>query len=103
MYIKTYTHRFPYSTINYSNGENTSMVTHVEAVVAEGKIIKIEPCAETKGVYANMCLDCQTIGDEQQQESNRRLNQISMKVRGWGKGMANQLVTGWGKGMLTPV
>lgn len=90
-------------TINYSNGKNTSMVIHVEAVVgSEGKIIKIEPCQETKGVYTNMCLDCQAIGGEQH-ERNRRLNQISMKVRGWGKGMTNQLVTGWGKGMLTPV
>jgi len=51
------------------------MVTHVVALVADGKIVKVEPCEETKGVFANMCRDCQS--------SNRnRLNQFT-RFRGW--------------------
>lgn len=40
-------------TVHWSNGE-ISMVTHVTGLVNDGKIIKLEPCPETSGVFANM-------------------------------------------------
>lgn len=38
-------------TVHWGN-DVTSMVVHNVAVVADGKIIKVEPCQETKGIFA---------------------------------------------------
>lgn len=40
-------------TVHWGN-DNLSMVTHVIGVVDDGKILKLEPCPETSGVFANM-------------------------------------------------
>ena len=40
-------------TVHWGN-EHTSMVSHVIALVSDGKILKVEPCEETKGVFANL-------------------------------------------------
>ena len=40
-------------TVHWGN-DNLSMVSHVIGIVDEGKIIKLEPCPETSGVFANM-------------------------------------------------
>ena len=40
-------------TVHWGN-DNISMVSHVTGVVDEGKIIKLEPCKETSGVFANI-------------------------------------------------
>merc|ERR1719379_1005063 len=44
-------------TVHWGN-EHTSMVTHIMAVVADGKIMKMQPCEETKGAFAGMGYHC---------------------------------------------
>lgn len=67
-------------------GEKTSMVTHVEALVEDGRIIKITPCVETRDVFAAAYADCQSMMSRSHRSSNR-LNQLSMKVNEWKKSM----------------
>lgn len=43
-------------TVHWGN-EDVSMVRHVVALVDDGKIIKLEPCEETKSVFANFFHD----------------------------------------------
>ena len=59
-------------TVHWCNGE-TGMVVHVEAVVADGKIVKITPCVETRDVYAKMFVECH--------KSSTRLDRISNRVQ----------------------
>ena len=71
-------------TVHYAN-EHVSMVTHVTALVADGKIVKIEPCEETKGVFANiMCDECRN-GDDAKISGIRRMDDHLTRIRGWAK------------------
>mmetsp|Transcript_24293 Transcript_24293/g.43792 ORF Transcript_24293/g.43792 Transcript_24293/m.43792 type:complete len:253 (+) Transcript_24293:45-803(+) len=58
-------------TVHWSN-EYTSMVTHIIAFVADGKIVKMQPCEETKGVFAGMSFGC---------HSNSSLNPLHQLLR----------------------
>mmetsp|Transcript_2438 Transcript_2438/g.3724 ORF Transcript_2438/g.3724 Transcript_2438/m.3724 type:complete len:248 (+) Transcript_2438:25-768(+) len=58
-------------TVHWSN-EYTSMVTHIIAFVADGKIVKMQPCEETKGVFAGMSFGC---------HSNSSLNPLHQFMR----------------------
>ena len=70
-------------TVHYAN-EHVSMVTHVMALVADGKIVKIEPCEETKGVFANiMCDKCRS--NDMKVNSSRRIDEQLTRIRGWAK------------------
>ena len=40
-------------TVSWYYKENSSRVTHVSALIADQKIIKLEPCAETRSAFAN--------------------------------------------------
>ena len=40
-------------TVHWYYTEDSSRVTHVSALVADRKIVKLEPCVETRGAYAN--------------------------------------------------
>ncbi len=40
-------------TVHWYYKENSSRVTHVSALVADQKIIKLEPCVETRSAFAN--------------------------------------------------
>lgn len=40
-------------TVHWYYTEDSSRVTHVSALVADQKIVKLEPCVETRGAYAN--------------------------------------------------
>mmetsp|Transcript_21741 Transcript_21741/g.37335 ORF Transcript_21741/g.37335 Transcript_21741/m.37335 type:complete len:219 (+) Transcript_21741:160-816(+) len=76
-------------TVHWGN-EHTSWVTHVKAVVVDGKIIKVQPCEETKGAYAGMHhYNCQTCHKPVHQPLIRfrdRLLKVSEFV-GRGKGL----------------
>merc|ERR1719498_72360 len=40
-------------TVSWYYKENSSRVTHVSALIADKKIVKLEPCAETRSAFAN--------------------------------------------------
>ena len=63
-------------TVHWCN-ESTSLVTHVVALVVDGKIVLIKPCEETKGVFANLYRGCQD-------RYRSPLNQLK-RFRGWAR------------------
>ena len=63
-------------TVHWCN-ESTSLVTHVVALVVDGKIVLIKPCEETEGVFANLYRSCQD-------RYRSPLNQLK-RFRGWAR------------------
>jgi len=80
-------------TVHWKSG-CASMVTHVSALVVDGRIVKIEPCAETKGVFAHIFRDCARSVESPLSKvatllrRTRRTDGVK-RVRGWARKSSN--------------